>query len=516
MISKGTETVIRYLNRGTRSSAVHLHGSYTHSPWDGWAFDEIDPGQYKDYYYPNTESARPMWYHDHAHGHTAVDAYYGQSGAYYLTDSDEDSLGLPRGKYDVPLALMDKTYQANGDLAPPDTNTVGFFGDTIEVNNQPWPYLDVEPRKYRLRIFDMALSRVFQVYFVDEDDEVIRFEVIGSDSGLFESPVSAEDFAVAAGERYEIVFDFSGFAGSNITMLNSQAQQPNDTKFENTDKIMQFQVGMTVEDDSNNGAVPSSLASVAWPESRDTVDHEFNFQAGGADTWTINGVDFSDPNSRVLARPPQGTVERWRLTHNGGAAVHPVHVHLVNLQVLSRSGGARGVAPYEAAGLKDVVLLAPGETVDVLATYGPWNGMYMFHCHDLIHENNTMMAAFNTTLLRELGYDCNSTQGFSDPMDSRFTAKDYDISAFTDEARREKVRMFGNLNAYAPAEELQAAQAEHYATAGHNGDGDRTIPTETAAVESSGVGFLSGVLPTSTAMFDKRMEPTPAVKFFRA
>lgn len=468
MIPKGTQTVIRYVNHGNLSSAVHLHGSYTHSPWDGWAFDEIDPGQYKDYYYPNTESARPMWYHDHAHGHTSIDAYYGQSGAYYLTDSAEDVLGLPKGKYEIPLALMDKIYQSNGDLAPPDRDIIGFFGDIIEVNNQPWPLLHVEPRKYRFRIFDMALSRVFDVKFADENGTSIPFQMIGSDSGLFESPVSAKDFTISVGERYEIVLDFSSFAGSNVTMQNAQMQQPDETKFANTDKIMRFCVGQTVSDNSNNGPVPSSLVHVQWPPNRDTVDHEFNFQMGGAAFWTVNGVNFDDPNSRVLARPPQGTVELWRLRHTGGPAVHPVHVHLVNLQVISRTGGARGLAPYETAGLKDVVLLAPGETVDILATYGPWNGMYMFHCHDLIHEDHDMMAAFNTTLLRELGYDYNSTQGFSDPMDPRFTAQDYDEAAFTDEARREKVRMFGNLQAYAAVQELQDAEAAYYAAAGAN------------------------------------------------
>jgi FtsP/CotA-like multicopper oxidase with cupredoxin domain len=60
--------------------------------------------------------------------------------------------------------------------------------------------------------------------------------------------------------------------------------------------------------------------------------------------------------------------------------------------------------PYESAGLKDVVLLEPGETVDVVAFYGPWDGIYMFHCHNLVHEDNAMMAVMNVTLLKELGY----------------------------------------------------------------------------------------------------------------
>jgi hypothetical protein len=89
--------------------------------------------------------------------------------------------------------------------------------------------------------------------------------------------------------------------------------------------------------------------------------------------------------------------------------------------------------------------------------------MYMFHCHNLIHEDHTMMAAFNTTLLEELGYDFNSTQDFSDPMDPRFVAKEYTDSVSNDEARHESVKMFGSLNAYSQAGELQEAEEAYYA-----------------------------------------------------
>jgi FtsP/CotA-like multicopper oxidase with cupredoxin domain len=264
------------------------------------------------------------------------------------------------------------------------------------------------------------------------------------------------------GERYEIIMDFSGFKGQNITMMNGE-QQSQIVEFGNTDKVMRFIVGSTTSDDSNNGDIPPTLSSsIDWPAHHDEVDKEFRFQQGGADSWTINGVSFSDPNSRVLARPPQGTVERWRLLHAGGAAVHPVHIHLVNMQVVARIGGRRGLLPYETAGLKDVVLLEPGETVEVLAVYGPWNGMYMFHCHNLVHEDHAMMAAFNTTLLAELGYEFNSSQDFSDPMDPRFVAKQYEASMSSDDARHGVVRMLGALKAYSQVEDLQHAEAAHY------------------------------------------------------
>ncbi|TKA76754.1 hypothetical protein B0A55_03642 [Friedmanniomyces simplex] len=488
-IPRGTETIIRYLNNGEVSAAVHLHGSYTHSVWDGWASDEMQVGQWKDYYYPNSETARSIWYHDHADGHTASDAYYGQSGVYLITDSAEDALELPAGDYDVPLALSDHKYQSNGDLASPNGNPINFFGDILQVNGQPWPYMSVEPRKYRFRIFDMSLSRAYDLYFADPSGNWITFQVIASDSGLFGSPVTTNDVVISMGERYEVVIDFSKYAGQKI-LLGNNMQQAQIQEYSNTNKVMQFNVGTSVSDSSNNGDVPSTLnGNIQWPAQRTTVDHTFNFQMGGESTWTINGVDFSDVNNRILARPTQGSVQLWELHHTGGPAVHPVHVHLVNMQVVSRTGGSRGVLPYEAAGLKDVVLLEPGETVRVLAFFGPENGVYMFHCHNLVHEDNTMMDAFNVTYLQELGYA--SAIDFSDPMNTQFAPQAYNDAAYQPAAQSSAVSSLANMGAYTAFSAMASAQAAYYQTAGYNGDASTAPSTTTVAPVSSGFGFAS-------------------------
>ena len=135
-IQRGHETVGRCLNSGGSNASMHLHGSYTHSAWDGWAADELEVNQFKDYYYPNSEFARSIWYHDHAEGNTSNNAYYGQAGVYIIYDPEEDALGLPSGDYDVPLAISDKLYQSNGDLASPYTNNNGlngFYGDVSKA-----------------------------------------------------------------------------------------------------------------------------------------------------------------------------------------------------------------------------------------------------------------------------------------------------------------------------------------------------------------------------------------------
>ena len=66
VVPQGTESIVRFINNAKIENSVHLHGSYSHAPWDGWAEDITRPGEYKDYYYPNQQSGRLLWYHDHA------------------------------------------------------------------------------------------------------------------------------------------------------------------------------------------------------------------------------------------------------------------------------------------------------------------------------------------------------------------------------------------------------------------------------------------------------------------
>jgi bilirubin oxidase len=173
----------------------------------------------------------------------------------------------------------------------------------------------------------------------------------------------------------------------------------------------------------------------------------------------------------------------------------------VNLQVVSRSGGARGLLPYETAGLKDTVFLTPGEVVHVLAYFGPWNGLYMFHCHNLVHEDHEMMAAFNVTLLEELGYDFESTQGYDNPDGTEFSAADFSADVYEDDAKHSAVRSLGSLNAYQPATSLIAAQSSYYAALGNEQGSSSTVTTQTeSSIMPSSAGAFFETSVTSEAM----------------
>ncbi|KAK4663750.1 hypothetical protein QC763_611170 [Podospora pseudopauciseta] len=463
IVERGHEAVVRFVNNASIENSVHLHGSYSRAPWDGWAEDVTMPGEFKDYYYPNQQAARFLWYHDHAFMHTAENAYFGQAGAYIIHDPAEDVLNLPSGYgvHDIPLVLSSKQYNNNGSLFTTNGETDSLFGDVIHVNGQPWPYFNVEPRKYRLRFLDAAVSRTFKLYFQRQtgSSAKIPFQVIATDAGLMTSPATTNDLYISMGERYEVVFDFSPFAGQNITLRNTD-DVGQDDDYLHTNKVMRFIVGNTPVTDTSS--VPSTLATVDWPTPDGTgVDRHFKFDRSNGE-WQINGVVFADVNNRVLANVPRGKVEIWELENGGGGWSHPIHIHLVDFKVLWRSNDdGRPVYNYEAQGLKDVVWLAPNEIVRVEAHYAPWDGVYMFHCHNLIHEDHDMMAAFNVTALTDLGY--NET-AFRDPMEARWRAEPVTAAKFTTAAITEKIQFMARLQPYNNVEEVLEVLDEYWAT----------------------------------------------------
>ncbi|KAF2682768.1 Cupredoxin [Lentithecium fluviatile CBS 122367] len=479
-MERGREAVVRFINNGELATSVHLHGSYSRAPFDGWAEDTTNPGQYKDYYYPNSQSARTLWYHDHAVHHTAENAYFGLAGFYLLHDPAEDALNLPSGDYDLPLALNSKQYNKDGTLFSPASETVSLWGDVIHVNGQPWPYHKVEPRKYRLRFLDTAISRAFKLTFEDDAGKKIPVQVIASDAGLMTKPVQTDNLEISMAERWEVIIDFSAYSGKNITIKNARDVQA-DEDYNSTDKVMRFVVGTSVTNRDGNGDLPSTLRSVPFPPSKSGVDRTFKFERTNGE-WRVNGVAFADVNNRVLAKPQRGAVEIWQLENSSGGWSHPVHIHLIDMQILTRTKGKRGVLNYEKEALKDVVLLGVNEVVTVIARYAPWDGVYMFHCHNLVHEDHDMMAAFNVSMLADFGYP--ETTHFIDPMEQRYRAKDQSSSANSESAVLARIGELYALDPYKDVDKVEAALIE-YQKGGMRTTLSTAIRSSTAAVASS-------------------------------
>lgn len=268
---------------------------------------------------------------------------------------------------------------------------------------------------------------------------------------------------ISMAERYEIVFDFSAYAGQAIELRNlpKAGGIGTDDDYLNTDKVMRFIVSSTAVEDTSS--VPDTLRTVPFPTSStpNVIDHHYRFHRSNGE-WQINNVVFADVDHRVLAKVPRGTTEIWELENSSDGWSHPIHVHLVDFRVLARTDGNRAVMPYEAAGLKDVVWLGRGETAIVEAHYAPWDGVYMFHCHNLIHEDHDMMAAFNVTALTNWGY--NDTTTFLDPMEPQFRAKAFGAGdfqartgAFSDEAIAEAVKVLAEDDPYSHVADVNDA-----------------------------------------------------------
>jgi bilirubin oxidase len=318
----------------------------------------------------------------------------------------------------------------------------------------------VQPRKYRLRFLNAAISRSFFLYFerADQTGRKLPFDVIASDAGLLSGPQRVNDMYISMAERYEVVFDFAPFKGKKVTLRNTDDFSP-DKEYLHTNKVMQFVVSNDAVTDPSE--VRSSFRTIPYPPSKPGVDHHFRFEKQGGQ-WTINGVTWADVNNRVMAKPARGTIETWELENSSGGWSHPIHVHLVDFQVVKRTGG-RSVMPYEAAGLKDVVWLGPGETVTVRAHYAPWDGVYMFHCHNLIHEDHAMMAAFNVTVLEDFGY--NETH-YIDPMEPRWRAKKEVAADQTYEANKARVEFMASFEPYNNVAEVEDRLEDYWKTRG--------------------------------------------------
>lgn len=400
-----------------RTTSTHLHGSASLPQYDGYASDVTYPGQTKTYLYPNSQEARTLWYHDHAVHHTARNAYNGLAGMYILHDAQEKELQLPQGHYDVPLVVKDALFATDGQLIYDDNSESGVFGDVVLVNGVPWPEMVVERRRYRFRFLNASISRSYDWYLHD-GRSTVPMHVIGTDSGLLGAPVQVASFRHGMAERYEVVIDFSQFRDDTLLTLRNRSAK-NNIDYDTTEYAMRFRVRGDAASAENN-ALPGERGEVTlhecmtWTQSglqeRGVKERRFELIRKNG-RWTINGKTWEDVidsgYTLCLAEPELGAIEVWELRNASGGWFHPVHIHLVDFQILSRTDTTYGtplpIHPYER-GAKDTVYVGENEAVRVAMRFsGPaagdgWpvpEGRYMMHCHNLVHEDHDMMMQFN-------------------------------------------------------------------------------------------------------------------------
>ena len=420
---------------------THLHGGHTEAASDGtpqaWFTQNF---QYtgeefvkENYVYANDQEAATLWYHDHAIGITRLNVYAGLAGFYLLRDDYENSLQLPSGDYEVPIVIQDRSFYEDGELYyPSDTSLLEdpleeplpttttilpeMFGDFIVVNGKVWPYLEVEPRKYRLRLLNGSDSR-----FYDLNLPGVMFYQIGSDGGLLNKPVKLSRLLIGPGERLDVIADFSSseLLGQTLILKNiARSPYPfgSNPDPNTTGQIMAFKVTKELNTDVADYTIPTYLrpTPIARLENNSEVRKLVLFE--GTDEYgrlkPMLGTATDGPLGfleEITENPMLGDIEDWEI-YNTTADAHPIHLHLVHFQVLNtQKFNVKKFVPgdpssiqllgqpmqpaVENSGWKDTYIVRPGEVARVRALFDK-EGLYVWHCHILSHEDYDMMRPF--------------------------------------------------------------------------------------------------------------------------
>jgi spore coat protein A len=506
-------------------AVTHLHGGHSESASDGlpesWytqGFAETGPDFVKQIFtYDNDQVAGTLWYHDHALGITRLNVYAGLAGFYLLRDNNELRLlrqnVLPQGPYELGLAIQDRMFTEDGQLFYPSTDPdiepgfdplpagpsaiAEFFGDFILVNGNAWPYLNVEPRKYRLRLLNGSDSRFYVLEFRDDvlAGTAQPFLQIGTDLGLLEYPVPLERVLLGPGERADVVVDFSAFAdGAELYLRNFGPDEPfkgfnpdgtisdgeggvaDPADPATTGQIMKFIVEVPeamVADaavDAGTRLRPSIQPLQQRGATRQLALFEGRDRYGRLQpllgTLEEGSLGWFEP---ITEYPMVNDVEVWEV-YNATEDAHPIHLHLVAFQLMNREsfegeveekpqpqhdggfgvggvleveslgGDARGPEPNEM-GWKDTAVMLPGEVTRLVAKFDRV-GRYVWHCHILSHEDHEMMRPYEVL---PRGPQMDLTEGPVAPSGFYVYARGTELQLALDRPSSVRVRVFNVL-----------------------------------------------------------------------
>lgn len=392
--NNGDNANIQFQNQLSEATNIHWHGFIIPAIMDGHPADTVGAGISFRYSFPIRQRAGTYWYHPHPHEKTASQVFNGLAGFFIVNDSEEASLNLPSGDYEIPLVIQDKRFHP--DFSPnysPQSSEVmtGYLGEYVLVNGRYAPFLNVATRFYRFRVLNGSTARVYNLALSNGN----RFYIIGSDGGLLVSPESVNSLILAPGERADILIDFSSYSLGTEVYLQSNSFSGG-IQGSQSFTMMKFIVN---KQDTDSFSLPGSLSVINQiPESSATTTRTFvigsmmgSGHGSGGGMHTINSKTF-DMN-RIDEKVQRGDTEIWVFDNSMGNEIHPMHIHGVQFQVLDRSGG-RGIKIATEKGWKDTVLCMPGEKVRVIMTFPNNLGKFVFHCHNLEHEDDGMMLNF--------------------------------------------------------------------------------------------------------------------------
>lgn len=407
---RGQKIRIFFTNRLPEPSIVHWHGLHIVQRMDGHPMYAVGTGSRYVYEFVVDNRAGTYWFHPHPHERTGFQVYHGLAGFLLVGDDEEDALKLPAGNFDLPLIIQDRTFDSRNQLVYLQNmmeRMMGFMGERVLVNAAPDYTKQVERRAYWLRLLNGSNAAGYRLSMSNDQP----FFVIGTDGGLLEEPMTRRTLTLGVGERADVWVDFAAAQPGDEVVLVAQpfapmisggGGMPMMRRPANTVSraIARFRVGSGA---AAKSSPPAHLSKFPRLELREAVNRErprriqISMMRGQA---FLNGRTFEMDSVADDERVILGTTEVWEFVNDSPMA-HPMHIHNLHFRVIERSGvtsapsaAASLSAGFTDEGLKDVVLVLPGERVKVLMKFEDHTGLYLYHCHILEHEDLGMMRNY--------------------------------------------------------------------------------------------------------------------------
>ncbi|MFW5442872.1 MAG: multicopper oxidase family protein [Methylococcaceae bacterium] len=448
----GQKVRIYFYNELSEPSIIHWHGLHVPQKSDGHPMYSIMPGERFVYEFEVMNRAGTSFYHSHSHELTAEQVYQGLAGLITVTDEEEKKLDLPSGEYDLPLVIQDRTFNNRNQLQylqGMHGRMTGFLGETILINGKPNTEFSVKSRAYRFRALNGSNSRIYKLAW----DDGTPLIAIGTDGGLLEKPESKPYIMLAPGERVDLWLDFSGRpVGSKLVMYSLPFTGTMPPMYQ---KMQQGKVGMrggmmgggmgkkggmgmmggglaqgakfpiatfkVTEKVSDSPKLPSRLVNFQRLSEAD-VDNAKNPLPIAISMKPmapqLNGKSFSMDRVLDFEKVPLGSIKKIKIFHSHGmnkggmmgggmgggmmmSMAHPIHLHGQQYQIISRKMEGMRKDDYATvkdgfinSGWKDTVLVMPGEEIEIIKPFQDFKGLFLYHCHNLEHEDLGMMRQF--------------------------------------------------------------------------------------------------------------------------
>jgi FtsP/CotA-like multicopper oxidase with cupredoxin domain len=411
-VKKGAAVRIHFTNELNEPSIIHWHGLHVPDEADGHPRLAIDPGERYIYNFKVSDRAGTYWYHPHPHGRTAIQVYAGLAGLFIIHDDEEKALGLPVGEFDIPLVIQDRRFTEEGQLSYSGTGMmdqmIGFLGDQILINGNIDTDLPVKTHPYRFRLLNGSNSRIYKLAWDDNSPMTI----LGTDGGLLEEPLQRSYITLAPAQRVDLWADFSTDPiGHEKNLVNlpfgsygGEGEYP----------ILSVHIKEEIEHEI---ILPDKLSTLNKLSIEATTNRNspriFELAMTHGMNWTLNGRSFDMESVSKDEIVTLGDTEIWEFRNLGGNGMgmmggmdlpHPMHIHGLQFQVIERGISEFGREAWETLkdgfideGWHDTVLVMPGEYVRVLLKFKDYTGLYLYHCHNLEHEDMGMMRNFRIT-----------------------------------------------------------------------------------------------------------------------